>query len=246
MAKPPARGGAGRGKGRGRELKQQVYTARQRSHSSTLWLQRQLNDPYVAEARRLGLRSRAAFKLQQIDDRYRLLGKGARVVDLGCAPGGWLQVAVERVGPKGKVIGIDLLPVDVVAGATILQGDFLAEEAPERLKAELGGPADVVLSDMAANTVGHAKTDSLRTMALAEAAAAFAAEVLAPGGAFVCKVLQGGTEKGLLDTLKRQFKEVRHVKPPSSRSDSSELYLVALGFRGGPEPAAEGSGDPAL
>lgn len=253
--KPPGGGGAGKGSGgkgggqgdkprvpgrqaaggrgpSGRELAKRVHTARQRSHSSTLWLHRQLNDPYVTEAKRLGFRSRAAFKLQQLDDRFSFLGKGGRVLDLGCAPGGWLQIAVERVGPKGRVVGIDLLPVDVVPGATILLGDFLDEAAPDQLKAALGGPADVVLSDMAANTVGHAKTDSLRTMALAEAAAAFAAEVLAPGGAFVCKVLQGGTEKALLDTLKRQFKEVRHVKPSASRADSNELYLVALGFRG--------------
>ena len=253
MSKPPARGGAaGRGAGTrgpgsgpssgsgrgGRELKQRVHTARKRSHSSTLWLDRQLNDPYVAEARRLGFRSRAAFKIQQLDDRFRFLTKGARVVDLGCAPGGWLQIAVDRVGPKGKVIGIDLLPVDPVSGSTILLGDFLADAAPEKPKAALGGPAGVVLSDMAANTVGHANTDSLRTIALAEAAALFAAEVLAPGGTFLCKVLQGGTQKQLLDTLKRQFKEVRHVKPAASRADSSELYLIALGFRGAKDTPA--------
>jgi 23S rRNA (uridine2552-2'-O)-methyltransferase len=219
----------------GRELAKRVHTARKRSHSSTLWLHRQLNDPYVAEAKRLGFRSRAAFKLQQLDDRFRFLRTGGRVLDLGCAPGGWLQIAAERVGAKGRVVGIDLLPVDAVPGTTILLGDFLDEAAPGRLRAELGGPADVVLSDMAANTVGHTKTDSLRTMALAEAAAHFAAEVLAPGGSFVCKVLQGGTEKTLLDDLKRWFKEVRHVKPAASRADSSELYLVALGFRGGKE-----------
>jgi len=235
-AKVPGRqvGSGGRGPS-GRELAKRVHSARSRSHSSTLWLHRQLNDPYVAEAKRLGLRSRAAFKLRQLDDRFRFLKKGGRVLDLGCAPGGWLQIAAERVGPGGRVVGIDLLPVDAVAGTVILQGDFLDEAAPGRLKAELGGPADVVLSDMAANTVGHAKTDSLRTMALAETAAHFAAEVLAPGGTFVCKVLQGGTEKTLLDDLKRWFREVRHVKPAASRPDSSELYLVALGFRGGPE-----------
>lgn len=219
----------------GRELAKRVHTARKRTHSSTLWLHRQLNDPYVAEAKRLGFRSRAAFKLQQLDDRFRFLKKGGRVLDLGCAPGGWLQIAAERVGGGGRVVGIDLLPVDAVPGTTILQGDFLDEAAPGRLKAELGGPADVVLSDMAANTVGHTKTDSLRTMALAETAAHFAAEVLAPGGTFVCKVLQGGTEKTLLDDLKRWFKDVRHVKPAASRADSSELYLVAMGFRGGKE-----------
>lgn len=239
------KGGKGGGKdrrqtpGSGRGLAQRVHTARQRRHSSTLWLQRQLNDPYVAEAKRLGYRSRAAFKLKQLDERFRFLKRGARVIDLGCAPGGWLQVAAAVLGDKGSLVGIDLLPVDPVPGATILQGDFLEESAPERLKEALGGPADVVLSDMAANTVGHAKTDSLRTMALAEAAAAFAEEVLAPGGAFLCKVLQGGTEAGLLNHLKRRFREVRHVKPPASRADSSELYLVALGFRGPQE-----SGDP--
>jgi len=233
--KVPGRQVAGGGRGpSGRELAKRVHSARSRSHSSTLWLHRQLNDPYVAEAKRLGFRSRAAFKLRQLDDRFRFLKQGGRVLDLGCAPGGWLQIAAERVGAAGRVVGIDLLPVDAVPGATILLGDFLDEAAPGRLKAALGGPADVVLSDMAANTVGHAKTDSLRTMALAETAAHFAAEVLAPGGSFVCKVLQGGAEKTLLDDLKRWFREVRHVKPAASRPDSSELYLVALGFRGDP------------
>lgn len=239
MSKPPK--GRGSKRGGGRQLAERVRTARGRRHSSTLWLERQLNDPYVAEARRRGFRSRAAFKLEQLDQRFQLLKKGARVVDLGCAPGGWLQIAVEKVGPKGRVVGIDLLPVEPVAGATILLGDFLAEDAPERLKQELGGAADVVLSDMAANTVGHSRTDSLRTLALAEAAAAFAEEVLAPGGAFLCKVLQGGLEGELLAHLKRVFESVRHVKPQASRADSAELYLIALGFRGAGEQPAEDS-----
>lgn len=228
------RGGSGRGTpGRGaRSLREQVKTARQRKHSSTLWLERQLNDPYVAEAKRLGYRSRAAFKLLQLDEKFHLLKKGQRVVDLGCAPGGWLQVAIEKVGEKGKVVGIDLLPIDTVPGATVLLGDFLDERAPEKLKAALGGPVDLVLSDMAANTTGHHLTDALRTAGLAEAAAHFAFEVLAPGGAFVCKVLQGGTEGQLLADLKQRFAKVRHAKPAASRADSSELYLVAEGFKG--------------
>jgi 23S rRNA (uridine2552-2'-O)-methyltransferase len=209
-----------------------VKTAKGRKLSSTLWLERQLNDPYVAAARREGYRSRAAFKLIELDQRFRLLKQGQRIVDLGAAPGGWLQVAVEKVGPRGRVLAIDLLPMDPVPGAEVLLGDFLAPEAPERLKAALGGPADLVLSDMAANTVGHGATDKLRTLALAEAAAAFAEEVLAPGGAFLCKVLQGGIESSFLAHLKRRFASVRHVKPPASRAGSSELYLLAQGFRG--------------
>ncbi|HKY93752.1 MAG TPA: RlmE family RNA methyltransferase [Kiloniellales bacterium] len=234
--KPPKRPGGARGQprsGRGqRDLAQRVKTAKGRKLSSTLWLERQLNDPYVAAARREGYRSRAAFKLLELDQRYRLLRKGQRIVDLGAAPGGWLQVAAETAGPEGRVVAIDLLPIDPVPGTEILQGDFLDAGAPERLKALLGGPADLVLSDMAANTVGHAATDKLRTLALAEAAAAFAEEVLAPGGAFLCKVLQGGIESGLLAHLKRRFATVRHVKPPASRAGSSELYLLAQGFRG--------------
>jgi 23S rRNA (uridine2552-2'-O)-methyltransferase len=209
-----------------------VRTAKGRKLSSTLWLERQLNDPYVAAARREGYRSRAAFKLLELDQRYRLLQPGQRVVDLGAAPGGWLQVAAGKLGPGGRLVAIDLLPMDPVPGAEVLLGDFLAPEAPERLKAALGGPADLVLSDMAANTVGHAATDKLRTLALAEAAAAFAQEVLAPGGAFLCKVLQGGVESSFLAQLKRRFASVRHVKPPASRAGSSELYLLAQGFRG--------------
>ena len=209
-----------------------VKTARQRSLSSTLWLQRQLNDPYVAEAKRLGYRSRAAFKLEQLDDKFHFLGPGKRVVDLGCAPGGWCQIAVARVGGHGKVVGIDYLAMDPVPGAEVMQLDFLDPSAPDRLKAALAGPADVVLSDMAAPTTGHNQTDHLRVMGLAETAYEFAAEVLAPGGTFVAKVFQGGTERGLLDRLKRDFTAVRHAKPPASRQDSAEVYVVATGFRG--------------
>jgi 23S rRNA (uridine2552-2'-O)-methyltransferase len=215
-----------------------VRTAKRRPASSTRWLERQLNDPFVGEARRRGYRSRAAFKLIQIDDKYRLLKPGARVVDLGAAPGGWSQVAVERTGAdsgEGRVVGIDLAPVAPVAGAVFFEGDFLAEETPRRLKEALAGPADVVLSDMAAPATGHAKTDHLRVIALAEAALEFAEAVLAPGGAFVVKVLQGGAERSLLDRLKRGFASVRHVKPPASRAESAELYVVATGFRGRPE-----------
>jgi 23S rRNA (uridine2552-2'-O)-methyltransferase len=224
-SKPPAPGG-------GRMTGVRVKSARQRSLSSTLWLQRQLNDPYVAEARRLGYRSRAAFKLIQLDDKFNLLGPGQRVVDLGCAPGGWCQIAAERVGKHGKVVGIDYLAMDAVAGALVMQFDFLDPGAPERLKAALDGPADLVLSDMAAPTTGHAPTDHLRVMALAETAYEFAAEVLAPGGSFVAKVFQGGTERTLLDRLKRDFAVIRHAKPPASRQDSAEVYVVATGFRG--------------
>ncbi len=239
--------GRGSGSGRGRrgsgarKLTERVKTAKRRSTSSARWLQRQLNDPYVAEARRLGYRSRAAFKLIEIDDKLGLLAPGARVVDLGAAPGGWSQVAAARCGAdrekgggpgEGQVIGIDLLAVDPVPGAVFLEGDFLDEGAPARLEAALGGPADVVLAAMAAPATGHAGTDHLRTMALAEAALDFAEAVLAPGGAFVAKVLQGGTEMDLLDRLKQGFAKVRHVKPPASRKDSAELYVVATGFRG--------------
>lgn len=212
-----------------------VKTAGRRKPSSTQWLERQLNDPYVSEARRLGYRSRAAFKLIQLDDRFHFLKPGARIVDLGCAPGGWTQVATARVKAEagsGRVVGMDTLATDAVPGALLLQQDFLAATAPDALRAALGGPADVVLSDMAAPTTGHAATDHLRVMALAEAAHAFAREVLAPGGTFVAKVFQGGAERELLDALKRDFASLRHVKPPASRADSSEVYVVAQGFRG--------------
>jgi 23S rRNA (uridine2552-2'-O)-methyltransferase len=219
-----------------RALKQRVKTARKRSLSSTLWLERQLNDPYVARAKREGYRSRAAYKLLEIDDKHRILKPGQRVVDLGAAPGGWSQIAAKRVGSadgRGRVVGIDLLPIDPVPGVEFVQLDFLDETAPGHLVEMLGGPADVVMSDMAANTTGHKKTDHLRIMGLAEAAAQFAREVLAPGGAFLAKVFQGGTEGQLLADLKRDFAVVRHVKPTASRADSAELYVLATGFRGG-------------
>ncbi|HEV2678722.1 MAG TPA: RlmE family RNA methyltransferase [Aliidongia sp.] len=214
-----------------RQMVVRVKTAKQRSTSSTLWLQRQLNDPYVSEAKRLGYRSRAAFKLAQLDDKFHILAKGKRVVDLGCAPGGWCQIAVERVGAVGKVVGIDYLEMDAVEGATHIQLDFLDDSAPARLKELLDGPADIVLSDMAAPTTGHSATDHIRVMALAETAYEFAAEVLTVGGAFVAKVFQGGTEKTLLDRLKRDFDKVSHAKPSASRADSAEVYVVATGFR---------------
>lgn len=208
-----------------------VKTARQRSASSARWLERQLNDPYVAEARKRGYRSRAAFKLLQLDEKFHFLKKGQRIVDLGAAPGGWTQIAVQKGAVK--VVGIDLLAVEPVPGAMIIQLDFLDPSAPDTLKALLGGQADVVLSDMAANTTGHTQTDHLRIMALAEAAYQFAEEVLAPGGVFVCKLFKGGAEKELSDALKRNFATVRNAKPSASRAESAESYIVATGFRGG-------------
>jgi 23S rRNA (uridine2552-2'-O)-methyltransferase len=209
--------------------------SRGRSLSSQRWLARQLNDPYVARAKREGYRSRAAFKLAEIDAKHHLLKLGARVIDLGAAPGGWSQVAARRVGAtegRGRVVALDVLPMDAIPSVEFLRLDFLAPEAPDQLKFLLGGPADVVLSDMAANATGHRKTDHLKIMALAEAASDFAREVLAPGGAFLCKVLHGGTEAQLLAALKRDFASVRHVKPAASRADSAELYLLATAFRG--------------
>jgi 23S rRNA (uridine2552-2'-O)-methyltransferase len=232
MASGKQRGGPG---GQ-RQLKVRLRTAKQRSASSQRWLERQLNDPYVAAARRWGYRSRAAFKLIAIDDKHRLLKPGARVVDLGAAPGGWSQVVAERVRAaegKGQVIAIDLLAVEATPGVEILHLDFMHASAPERLRGLLrDGRADVVLSDMAAQGTGHARTDHLRIMGLAEAAAEFACDVLVPGGAFLCKVLQGGTERELLDRLKRAFARVQHIKPPASRAESAELYVLATGFRG--------------
>src|SRR6478752_3544041 len=213
----------------------QVRTGGKRKHSSKLWLERQLNDPYVAKAKREGYRSRAAFKLIEIDDKYRLLKPGMTVVDLGAAPGGWSQIAARRVGAadgKGKVIAIDLLEMPEIPGVTFAQLDFLAEDAPEKLLAMMGGRADVVLSDMAANTTGHRKTDQLRMVGLVENAAAFAADVLKPGGTFVAKVFQSGADATLMMQLKRDFATVKHVKPASSRKDSSERYVLAMGFRG--------------
>ncbi len=219
-------------RGAARPKKARVKTARGRSVSSKRWLERQLNDPYVAEAGRRGYRSRAAFKLAQIDDKHGFLKPGARIIDLGAAPGGWVQVAVARVGSTGVVVGIDLCEIDPLPGAVLLLGDFLDDDAPDRLREALDGKADAVLSDMATPSTGHAGTDHLRIMALAEAALHFALGVLAPGGAFVAKVLQGGSERELLDALKQNFARVAHVKPPASRKESSELYVVATGFKG--------------
>lgn len=214
-------------------MAQRLKDEKRRTLSSRTWLERQISDPYVARAKREGLRSRAAYKLAEIDDKYRLLKPGGRVVDLGAAPGGWSEIAARRVGAGGRVIALDILEMKSIAGVEFLKLDFLDAAAPERLKEMLGGKVDVVLSDMAANATGHRLTDHLRIMALAEAAVQFAREVLAGGGSFVCKVLQGGTETALLAALKRDFATVKHVKPPASRSDSAELYLLARGFRGG-------------
>jgi len=218
-----------------RPLKVRLKTKKNRTVSQKRWLERQLNDPYVARAKREGMRSRAAYKLIEIDDKYRLLKPGARVVDLGAAPGGWSEIAARRVDAaegKGKVVAIDILEMAPIAGVTFRQMDFLDPGAPAALHEMLGGGADVVLSDMAANATGHKKTDQLKIMALVEAGAEFAREVLRPGGAFLTKVLQGGTEPKLLAELKRDYATVRHVKPQASRADSSELYLLATGFRG--------------
>jgi 23S rRNA (uridine2552-2'-O)-methyltransferase len=213
-------------------VKQRLRAGKARSQSSRQWLDRQLNDPYVARARREGYRSRAAYKLIEIDDKYHLIKKGAYVVDLGAAPGGWSQAAAQRVGRTGRVVAVDIQEMAEVAGVSFMVLDFLDPRAPELLCEKLGGPADLVMTDMAANATGHRKTDHLKIMALVEAAADFAASVLKPGGAFLAKVLQGGTEPALLARLKREFSTVRHVKPAASRADSAELYLFATGFRG--------------
>ena len=230
MSKAPT---GGRGS---RDLAVRVKSGKgRRTLASKTWLERQLNDPYVARAKREGFRSRAAFKLTEIDDKYHLFKPGSRVVDLGAAPGGWCQIAAKRVGAdagKGRVAAIDILEMAPMPGVDILHLDFLAPDAPDQLKALMGGPADVVLSDMAANATGHRKTDHLKIMALAETALQFAREVLKPGGVFLCKVLQGGTEGALLVDLKRDFTTVKHVKPAASRPDSAELYVLAMGFRG--------------
>lgn len=241
------RGGSG-GSGRGAQakggLKVRVKTAKGRTLASKNWLERQLNDPYVAAAKREGYRSRAAYKLLELDERFHLLKPGMAVVDLGAAPGGWTQVSVAKVnaagtkgGPRGKVLGVDLTAIEPIAGATLMQLDFMAGDADKVVAEALGGEtgkgrADVVLSDMAAPATGHPQTDHLRIIALCEAAAEFARMVLAPGGAFVAKVLRGGTERGLLEQLKKDFAQVRHAKPPASRADSAEIYVVATGFRG--------------
>ncbi|GAA4723383.1 RlmE family RNA methyltransferase [Sphingomonas lutea] len=208
-----------------------VKTARGRKISSTRWLERQLNDPYVQRAKAENYRSRAAYKLVELDERFGLLKGVGAVVDLGIAPGGWSQV-VRRTTPKARIVGIDLLPTDPIEGVTILEMDFMDEAAPQRLKDALGGPADLVLSDMAANTVGHQQTDHLRTMGLVEAGLDFAVEVLKPGGAYVAKVLAGGADNQLVAAMKRHFTTVKHAKPPASRKGSSEWYVVAQGFKG--------------
>ena len=211
----------------------EVRSTRRRRPSSTRWLARQLNDPYVAEARRLGYRSRAAFKLIELDERFRLLRPGRRIVDLGCAPGGWAQVAVARVGRRGTVVGIDIAETAPLPGATLLSADIRDPATPAALTAALGGLADIVLNDMAPPATGHAATDHLRIVALAEDAFAVASQILKPRGAFVAKVFQGGAEGALLAALKRDFAELRHAKPPASRAESAETYVVATGFRGG-------------
>ncbi len=237
------RGTSGRGQ---RDLKVRVKTARGRKTSSTRWLERQLNDPYVQRAKREGYRGRAAYKIMELDDKFRFLVPGARVVDLGCAPGGWCQVAVPRINAlgekagkaQGRIIGVDIQEVEPIPGAELHVLDFLDEGADDKVKEWLGGSADVVMSDMAAASSGHKATDHLRIIALCEAAAQFASEVLEPGGTFVAKVLAGGAENDLLAQLKRDYAQVRHMKPPASRQDSSEKFVVATGFRGG-----NGTGD---
>lgn len=239
MAGRKGKNTSGRGE---RALKVRVKSAKGRKLSSTLWLQRQLNDPYVKRANEEGFRGRAAYKISEIDDKYRFLVPGARVVDLGCAPGGWCQVAVERVNalgrrtgkPVGKVLGIDLQEVEPIPGAEIHVLDFLEDGADDKVKTWLGGPADVVMSDMAAASSGHKGTDHLRIIALCEAAAMLAEDVLEEGGTFVAKVLAGGAEAGLLNELKKSFAKTAHFKPPASRADSSEKFIVATGFRGPP------------
>ncbi|MFT7028584.1 MAG: 23S rRNA (uridine2552-2'-O)-methyltransferase [Paracoccaceae bacterium] len=247
---PTPRNTSGRGR---RDLTVRVKTAKGRKTSSTRWLERQLNDPYVMRAKADGYRGRAAYKLLEIDDKFALLKPGMRVVDLGCAPGGWLQVAVQRVnamgegrGKRGMVLGADLQEMEALAGARTIQLDFLDEEADAAVKRALGGTADIVLSDMAASASGHRATDHMRIVLLCEAAALFARDVLTPGGSFVAKVLNGGAEADLLAILKKDFNKVHHMKPPASRKDSAEMYLVATGFRGvpGDGDATEPEDDP--
>jgi len=228
------KGGGGKSTAGARDMRVKVKKAGKLKHSSQLWLERQLNDPYVKRAKEQGYRSRAAFKLEEMDDRYKFLKPGQRLVDLGCAPGGWCQVAAKRIGlerGKGRIVGIDLLAVDPIPGVDLIQLDFMAEEAPDLLTERLGGQADGVMSDMAANTTGHKKTDHLKIIALAEAAVEFAHSVLAPGGFFLAKLFQGGDSADLLNGLKRDFTTVRNVKPAASRADSSELYVLATGYR---------------
>jgi len=235
MSADKAGGKGGSGREGGRSLKVRVKSAGKRTMSSKLWLERQLNDPYVAAARREGWRSRAVYKIIELDERFHLFKPGQKILDLGAAPGGWAQYAARKVGSadgRGRVIGIDLLDIEPIAGVEFTVMDFLAPDAPDQLREMLGGDADGVLSDMAANTTGHKKTDHLRIVHLAELAAEFAREVLAPGGFFVAKVFQGGAEGDLLAALKRDYAVVRHVKPKASRADSAELYVLATGFRG--------------
>src|SRR5215472_17295663 len=218
------------GRSSGRE-RVRVRSTKKRTAASRAWLERQLNDPYVAQARAKGYRSRAAFKLIELDAKFHFLKKGARVLDLGAAPGGWTQVAVAKAGDSGRVVAADILPMEPIAGAIVFEADLLDHETPEKLKDALGGPADVVLSDMAAPTTGHRQTDHIRTVALFEAALDVAEDVLKPGGVFVGKVFQGGATSALLQRIKTRFSDVKHVKPPASRSESVELYLVATGFK---------------
>ena len=213
-----------------RALKERLRSAKKRSKSSQAWLERQLNDPYVKAAKSQGYRSRAAYKLAEMDDKYRLLKRGQSAVDLGAAPGGWTQVLVERLG-EGRVVGADIQEMEPIGGAVLLKLDFMDPSAPDVIKKALAGPVDAVVSDMASPATGHRETDHLRVMALCEAALEFAIEVLKPGGMFLCKVLRGGTERQLLETLKRRFTKVVHVKPPASRADSAEMYVLATGFR---------------
>lgn len=232
MADKRGIGGGGKSQGGAERVKK----TRGRTPSQVRWLERQLNDPYVKAAKAAGYRSRAAFKLKELDERYKLLAGARRVIDLGVAPGGWAQVVLER-NRDARVVGIDLLPVEPMAGLIAFERDFLGADVPALLTEALGGPADLVLSDMAANTTGHKRTDHLRTMGLCEAALEFAGQVLRPGGAFVAKVLAGGADAALVSLLKKDFAQVRHAKPPASRADSSEWYVIAQGFRGGGPPA---------
>jgi 23S rRNA (uridine2552-2'-O)-methyltransferase len=228
VTKPPT---GGRDSGRGRE-RERVRSGRGRTVSSRRWLERQLNDPYVAAAKSKGYRSRAAFKLLELDSKFHFLKKGARVLDLGAAPGGWSQVALAKIGDTGRIVAADILEMEPIAGVEIHLADLTDPAVPDRLKEALGGPADVVMSDMAAPTTGHRATDHIRTTALMEIALAVAEDTLKPGGTFVGKVFQGGASGDLLGAIKKRFREVKHVKPPASRAESVELYLVALGFKG--------------
>jgi 23S rRNA (uridine2552-2'-O)-methyltransferase len=213
-----------------RALKERLKTGKHRTKSSRAWLERQLNDPYVRAAKSEGYRSRAAYKLREMDDKFRFLRQGSTAVDLGAAPGGWTQVLVERCG-EGNVVGVDIQPMDPIPGAILLQLDFMEAAAPQAIRAHLHGSVDVVVSDMAAPATGHRETDHLRVMGLCECALEFACEVLKPGGSFLCKVLRGGTERALLETLKQRFGKVLHMKPPASRADSAEMYVIGLQFR---------------